>query len=300
MKIVLAGGTGAIGTLLAKHWKSAGHEVVAFSRSPHLAPWEMIAWDARTIGPWAAEINGADVVVNLAGRSVNCRYTAANRKEILDSRIDATRVLGEAITRAEHPPRVWLQSSTATIYEHRYDAANDDLTGIVGVGAGAPDTWRFSIEAAQAWEATCLAVATPQTRKALLRSAMVMDRSEGGIFDTLRMLARRGLAGPAGDGKQFISWVHGDDFVAALDFLIAHDELSGPINIASPNPLPNAEFMADLRHATGAPLPSPIPIGPTPPPNSVRKPDHPATHHQRDSARVRRRSRSQRFGSMGA
>lgn len=251
MKIVLAGGTGAIGELLAQAWHARGDEVVVVTRSPHLAKWEMVPWDGRTVGPWASELDGADVVVNLAGRSVNCRYTAANRKAILDSRVDSTRVLGEAIARAAKPPRVWLQSSTATIYEHRYAPANDEATGVVGAGANAPDTWRFSIEVARAWEAACAGVSTPQTRKVLLRSAMVMSPGAGGIFDTLLTLARRGLAGPAGDGKQYISWIHGADFASALDFLIARDDLDGVVNVSSPNPLPNAEFMADLRAAAG-------------------------------------------------
>ena len=249
MKIVLAGGTGAIGELLAKAWHARGHEVVVITRSPYLAKWETVVWDGRTPGPWMDVLDGADVVVNLAGRSVNCRYTAANRKAILDSRVDSTRVLGQAIAQATRPPRVWLQSSTATIYEHRYEPANDEAAGVVGVDEDAPDAWRFSIGVAKAWEAACDAAATPQTRKVLLRSAMVMSPGANGIFGTLLKLARRGLAGPAGDGKQYISWIHGTDFTNALDFLIAREDLAGAVNVSSPNPLPNAEFMADLRRA---------------------------------------------------
>jgi uncharacterized protein (TIGR01777 family) len=249
VKIILAGGTGAIGELLAQAWHARGDEVVVITRSPHIAKWDMLGWDGRTLGPWADAVDGADVVVNLAGRSVNCRYNAANRKAMMDSRVDSTRVLGDAIARAANPPRVWLQSSTATIYEHRYQPANDEATGVVGVGDDAPDTWRFSIEVAKAWAAACEAAATPQTRKVLLRSAMVMSPGAGGIFGTLLKLARRGLAGTAGDGKQYVSWIHGTDFINALDFLIARDDLAGVVNISSPNPLPNAEFMADLRHA---------------------------------------------------
>jgi uncharacterized protein (TIGR01777 family) len=252
VKLVLAGGTGAIGELLATSWHARGHEVVVITRSPYLAKWEMVRWDGRTTGPWASELDGADVVVNLAGRSVNCRYNAANRKAMLDSRVDSTRVLGEAIARAANPPRVWLQSSTATIYEHRYEPANDEATGVLGVGAEAPDTWRFSTDVARAWEAACTDAATPQTRKVLLRSAMVMSPGADGIFGTLLKLARRGLAGPAGDGKQYISWIHGADFINALDFLIARDDLEGIVNVSSPHPLPNAEFMADLRAAARA------------------------------------------------
>jgi len=249
VKIVLAGGTGAIGELLARAWHARGDEVVVISRTPHLARWGTQAWNGSTLGLWADAFDGADVVVNLAGRSVNCRYNAANRAAIMSSRVDSTRVLGEAIARAAKPPRVWLQSSTATIYEHRYEPANDEATGIVGVGENAPDAWRFSIEVAKAWEAACEAATTPQTRKVLLRSAMVMSPGADGIFGTLLKLAKCGLAGTAGDGKQYVSWIHGTDFTNALDFLIARDDVAGVVNLASPNPLPNAEFMADLRRA---------------------------------------------------
>ncbi len=248
MKIVLAGGTGAIGELLARAWHTRGDEVIAITRTPHLMKWDMVEWDGRTLGAWADTLDGADVLVNLAGASVNCRYTEPNRRRIMDSRVDSTRVLGEAIARAARPPRVWLQSSTATIYEHSY-TPNDEATGRIGVGEHAPDTWRFSIEVAQAWEAACNAAATPQTRKLLLRSAMVMSPEKGGIFDTLLTLVRRGLGGTAGDGRQYLSWIHGTDLVNALDFLIARDDIAGAVNISSPNPLPNAEFMADLRAA---------------------------------------------------
>src|SRR5438067_6766177 len=153
MKIVIPGGSGQVGTLLARALIAHGHEVVALSRSPGKAPWRVVPWDAETVGGWAAEIDGADVVINLAGRNVNCRYTAANRRLILDSRVRSTRAVGQAIAGAARPPRVWLQASTATIYAHRYDHANDEATGVLG-GAekDAPDTWRFSVQVAESWE----------------------------------------------------------------------------------------------------------------------------------------------------
>ena len=197
-------------------------------------------------------MNGADVVINLAGRSVNCRYHARNRAAILSSRVDSTRVLGEAIRNCDRPPRVWLQASTATIYAHRYDAPNDEITGLLGGHEpDAPDTWRFSIDVAQAWERACTEIETPQTRKILLRSAMTMSRDRGGVFDVLLALVRKGLGGTNGDGRQFVSWIHETDFVRAVQFLIDRDDLSGPVNLAAPNPLPNREFMAALRQAAG-------------------------------------------------
>ena len=141
MKVVIPGGTGQVGTILARALQAAGHDVVILSRRPAVAPWRVVAWDARTVGAWAAELEGADAVINLAGRSVNCRYTAANRQEILDSRVQSTRAVGAAVARAQKPPRVWLQMSTATIYSHRYDAANDETSGIIGgTEPDAPDT----------------------------------------------------------------------------------------------------------------------------------------------------------------
>lgn len=148
-----------------------------------------------------------------------------------------------------------LQASTATIYAHRFDAANDEATGFLGGGeADAPDTWRFSIEVAQAWERAACGARTPRTRLVLLRSAMTMSPDAGGIFDTLRTLTRRGLGGRAGDGRQFISWIHEVDFIRAIHWLIEHDDLSGAVNLAAPEPLPNAEFMRALRKGCRMPI----------------------------------------------
>src|ERR1043166_7045684 len=121
MKVVIPGGSGQVGTVLARAMQRAGHEVVVLSRSQGKASWRVVCWDARTMGEWAKEIEGADVVINLAGRSVNCRYTPENRKIIKESRVQSTTVVGQAIMAAKQPPRLWLQSSTATIYAHRYD-----------------------------------------------------------------------------------------------------------------------------------------------------------------------------------
>jgi uncharacterized protein (TIGR01777 family) len=252
MKIVIPGGSGQVGTILARHFHGAGHAVVVLSRSPGQAPWRVVPWDAQTPGPWARELDGADVVINLAGRSVNCRYTPANRREIIDSRVRSTQMVGEAIASCARPPRVWLQASTATIYAHRYDAPNDEQTGTLGgTEPNAPDTWKFSIDVATSWEKALDATHTPRTRKVALRSAMTMSPDRGGVFGVLLGLVRRRLGGRAGDGRQFVSWVHEVDFIAAIEFLIRHDELSGPVNVSAPEPLPNAEFMRALREAWG-------------------------------------------------
>ena len=222
------------------------------SRALQRAPWRVAAWDAARLGPWTRELEGADVVVNLAGRSVNCRYTPANRRAIKESRVNSTRVVGEAIAGAARPPRVWLQMSTATIYAHRYDAPNDEATGILG-GAepGAPDTWRFSIDVATSWERALAAAATPRTRKVALRAAVVMSPDRGGVFDLLLRLVRSGLGGQAGHGRQYVSWIHDRDFVRAVYWLIEHDKVDDAVNLAAPHPLPNADFMRALREAWG-------------------------------------------------
>ena len=253
MKVVMPGGSGQVGTVLARAFHGDGHDVVVLSRRPAARPWRVVAWDGATIGNWQAEIDGCDVVVNLTGRSVNCRYTAANRREILQSRVLSTRVVGQAIARAARPPRVWLQASTATIYAHRYDIANDERSGILGGDeSSAPRSWRFSIDVARAWERAFDEAVTERTRKVALRSAMTLSPDPGGVFDALLGLARVGLGGSAGDGRQFMSWIHYEDFVAVAGWLIGRDEIEGAVNVAAPHPLPNAEFMRLLREACGA------------------------------------------------
>jgi uncharacterized protein (TIGR01777 family) len=255
MKIILPGGSGQVGTLLARAFHAEGHTVVVLSRRPTDAPWRTVAWDGVSVGAWANELEGADVVINLAGRSVNCRYTPANRQAIMESRVASTRAVGTAIARAKRPPPLWLQSSTATIYAHRFDAPNDEQSGqIGGTEPDAPAAWRFSIEVAQAWEQAALQAATPHTRLVLMRSAMIMSPDRGGIFDTLLRLVRFGLGGSVAGGRQYVSWLHDADFIAAVRWLIARDDIAGAVNLAAPNPVPYAAFMRVLRQAWGVPI----------------------------------------------
>jgi hypothetical protein len=250
VKIVLAGGAGQVGSILARAFQKSGDEVVILSRE---AKEGLVRWNGKTIGPWTDQLNRADVVVNLAGRSVNCRYTPANRREIMESRVDSVHAIGRAIQQVPNPPRVWLQASTATIYAHRFDAPNDEATGILGGSEqDASDTWRFSIDVASAWETAVTVIGTfPKTRVVLMRSAMIMSPDPGGVFAHLLGVVRFGLGGPTGDGKQFMSWIHEYDFVRAVRFLIEDENLSGAVNICSPNPLPNSDFMRELRRAWG-------------------------------------------------
>ncbi|MGH3244493.1 MAG: TIGR01777 family oxidoreductase [Spirillospora sp.] len=253
MKIVIPGGTGQVGTILDRALTAAHHDVVVLTRRPRRD--REIRWDGETPGPWVEAIDGSDLVINLAGRSVSCRYTPANLQAMMDSRVRSTQVVGEAIAAAAKPPKVWLQMSTATIYAHRFDAPNDEATGVIGGSEpGVPRYWGYSVEIAKAWERAQERAATPSTRKVALRSAMVMSPDRGGVFDVLLRLARLGLGGPVAGGAQYVSWIHDRDFVRAVEFLAERDDLSGPVNLAAPGPLPQRAFMRALRAAWGVPV----------------------------------------------
>lgn len=250
-RIILAGGSGFLGQVLRNHFLQCGSEVVVLTRSPRetTTGCREVSWDGRTPGDWQREIDGADAVINLAGRSVDCRYHARNRRLILDSRIESTRVLGEAIARCARPPRVWLNSSTATIYKHTFGAAWDE-SGEIGGTPEARD--EFSVEVAVAWERALDEARTPATRKVALRSAMVLGSGGNSVLPVMRRLVRLGLGGKMGDGRQFMSWVHETDFCRAIEWLLAHDEITGPVNLAAPAPVPNSEFMRTMREVCGA------------------------------------------------
>ena len=255
MKIVIAGGSGQVGRILSRHFHGRGADVAIIARHVEPAPWTAVAWDGLHAGDWCEQLEGADVVINLAGRSVNCRYNQANRREIMESRIITTRLVGDAIARASDPPKLWMNASTATIYRHAIDRPMDEVDGEIGGGeAHLPSSWRFSYDVATSWERAFVASDTPRTRKIALRSAIVMSPDRGGAFETLLNLVRAGLGGSAGSGRQFVSWIHEADFAAAIEFLIARSDLDGCINVSSPQPLPNRDFMAALRRAYGAPI----------------------------------------------
>jgi uncharacterized protein len=257
--IVIPGGSGTLGTLLARHFHGQGHRVVVLSRTPQAAPWRVVEWDGRTVGAWAKELDGADAVINLAGRSVDCRYDAKHREEIMSSRVDSTRAVGEAIAQCKNPPSVWLQMSTATIYAHRFDAPNDERTGLLGGNEpDAPDAWRFSIDVARAWEEVFEAAPAPRTRKLTLRTAMVMAPGRGSAFHALLRYIRLGV-GRFGDGRQYVSWIHARDFVRAVEYLIEDEDANGAFNLAAPNPLSMTDFLRELASAVGRRLALPLP-----------------------------------------
>ena len=275
LRIVLPGGSGQVGQALARYFQQQGHHVTVITRGPYAAPWQTVHWDGGQTGPWTEYLEGADACINLAGRSVNCRYDAANRQAIYDSRIQSTQLLGRVIASLAEPPRVWLNASAATIYERALDANGVDLpldeaTGELGgdkpsANAKPPaNRWLqrrgFSSRVARDWEAAFFAAETPRARKVALRSAVVLSPTAGSAFGVLSNLVRLSLGGRQGNGRQFVSWIHEADYARAVEFIIGHEELQGPVNIAAPNPLPNREFMAALRWAwdvpNGVPAPS--------------------------------------------
>ncbi|GGK75346.1 DUF1731 domain-containing protein [Mangrovihabitans endophyticus] len=260
MKVVIPGGTGQVGGILDRALTAAGHEVVLLTRSPRGE--RQVRWDGSTLGEWARQVDGSDVVINLAGRSVSCRYTDENLAAMMSSRVNSARIVGEAIAGAARPPAVWLQMSTATIYAHSFDGDNDEYHGVIGGGEpGVPSYWAYSVAIARNWETALERAATPATRKVALRSAMVMSPDRGGVFDVLSWLARLGLGGPVAGGGQYVSWIHDHDFVRAIAYLIERDDIAGAVNLAAPEPLPQREFMRELRSAWRVPVALPATKG---------------------------------------
>lgn len=265
LRIVLPGGSGQVGQMLAGHLQRQGHHVTVLTRSPFSAPWETVHWDGATEGAWTETLEGADVCINLAGRSLNCRCTAENCAEIYNSRIGTTRLLNRVIASLASPPSLWLNASTATIYRHALDRPMDETTGelggyeLISKRKRAPETWNFSIQVAKDWEAAFFETQTPLTRKVAMRSARTFSPTPGNGFEILLNLVRFSLGGAQGNGRQFVSWIHESDFARAVEFLIDHEEMEGAVNLAAPNPLPNRAFMEALREAWGMPNGIPTP-----------------------------------------
>jgi uncharacterized protein (TIGR01777 family) len=260
MKVVIPGGSGQVGQILARHFHARGDTVTVLSRNPCPAPWRVVPWDGVTPGGWIADIEQSDVCINLAGASVNCRYTARNRRAIYESRIRSTRLLNEVLGSLNHGPRLWVNASTATIYRHAPDRPMNETEGELGGNEpGVPEAWNFSIDVAKDWEEAFFSRRMALTRKIAIRSALTLSPDRGGVFDVLSGLVRHGLGGRQGAGTQFVSWIHEVDFVRAVDLLIAREEFTGVINLASPNPVPNCEFMRALRDAWGIHIGLPSP-----------------------------------------
>ncbi|AOC95197.1 Epimerase family protein [Flavobacterium anhuiense] len=249
-KLLIAAGTGFLGKVLANHFKNKFDEIVILTRgkSQTIDGIKYVNWNARTFTGWEKELENATVLINLAGKSVDCRYTKGNKKEILWSRIESTKILNKAVLKCQNPPKHWLNSSTATIYRFSLDKQMDEVDGEIGND--------FSINVALSWEKAFFKTETPNTLKTTLRTSIVLGKN-GGAFIPLKTLAKIGFGGKQGKGNQFVSWIHEDDFAHAVDFII-EQEMSGMINIVSPTPIRNVDFMQKLRKAIGFPFGIPL------------------------------------------
>ena len=251
-KIVLAGGNGYLGNVLADYYKTLAEEVIILSRKSKIAEGNVrtLVWDGRTAGEWSQSLAGADLLINLCGKNVNCRYTAKNQEEIISSRVVPTRLLAEVIRSLVQPPKLWINITSATIYRHAEDRPQDEETGDIGYG--------FSIDVCKRWEEEFFAADTPATRKIALRMGIVFGHADG-AFPRLLNLVKCGLGGQQGDGKQYVSWVHEQDAARCTEWLIGQEGMSGVVNCTAPEPIQNAVMMRHIRHAYGIPvgLPSP-------------------------------------------
>ncbi|HEK20822.1 MULTISPECIES: TIGR01777 family oxidoreductase [unclassified Mucilaginibacter] len=251
-KIILAGGAGSLGTTLARYYSDKAREIIILSRKPKAAQGNIrtVVWDAKTDGDWVKELDNSDLLINLCGKNVNCRYTEKNKAEILSSRLVPTRLLGDVIGKLQNPPALWLNAASATIYRHAEDRPQDEETGDIGYG--------FSVDVCKQWEHTFLEQQTPQTRKVALRIGIVLSQN-GGAFPALCNLVKFGLGGKQGNGNQYVTWIHEQDVAAVTEWIYDHPELTGAINATSPNALKNTEFMHVICKAYGISfgLPSP-------------------------------------------
>ncbi len=250
-KIIIAGGTGFLGEILDTYFSKKGYLVKILSRNPSKK--HHVFWNAKDLGTWVKELEGAEALINLAGKSVDCRYTDKNKKLIHDSRIDATKILGLALNLCENSPKVWLNSSTATIYRHSLDKEMSEKNGEIGND--------FSMNIAKSWEKAFNASTTPNTRKIILRTSIVMGK-KGGALVPLTKLTKLGLGGKQGSGFQKVSWIHEDDFAKAVDFLTCNNQLTGAFNLSVPKPIDNNTLMKSLRKIIKMPfgIPSSKPL----------------------------------------
>ena len=250
-KMIIAGGSGFLGELAARHFIHLGWQVVVLSRHARKRSRiiRYISWDGRSPGPWTSELEGAGVLLNLSGRSVDCRYTEANKQEIYASRLDSTRCLAEAMATCQNPPPLWINAASATLYRHAFEP-QDEYTGQAGEG--------FSVDVCQQWEKAFFEKPLPAVRKIVLRMGVVLGK-EGGALLPLKRMVRWGFGGRFGSGKQYMSWLHQQDYLRILQFLIDNPAAEGPINATAPHPLPNRQFLKSMRKAMGMPLGLPLP-----------------------------------------
>ncbi len=251
-KLIIAGGTGALGSILIEQYLDTDTEVVVLTRAarPDHHNIRYVQWDARTLGTWVKELEGATAVVNLVGKSVNCRYTEANKAEIVRSRVDATAAIGKAIQQATAPPQVWINAGSAAIFGNAGPSIKTEESVDFGEG--------FSPDVCKQWEVAFQDAPTPLTRKVILRIGVVLQTGEGVLKPFVR-LARFGLGGPIGSGEQYLSWLHGTDFARLVEWVIEREQLEGVLHACSPYPVKNRDFMRAIRKEIGVPFGLPNP-----------------------------------------
>lgn len=249
-KLIIAAGTGFLGQSLINHFQDKFDEIVILTRGNNrtIGTIKYVNWNAKSFSGWESELENATVLINLTGKSVDCRYTEKNKKEILLSRIQSTKILNKAVLNCKKPPKHWLNSSTSTIYRFSLDKQMDEADGEIGND--------FSINVALSWEKSFFKIETPNTLKTALRTSIVLGKN-GGAFVPLKTLAKLGFGGKQGKGNQFVSWIHEEDFARAVEFII-EKEITGAVNIVSPKPIANKSFMSLLRKAVGIPFGIPI------------------------------------------
>ncbi|CAH0188638.1 TIGR01777 family oxidoreductase [Chryseobacterium sp. Bi04] len=236
MKIIIAGGSGFLGENLEKYFTEKGNKVLILTRNPKRK--NELYWNAKTVGEWKNSLEKADVLINLTGKSVDCRYTEKNKQEIYSSRIESTKVLQQAVNSCSDKPKIWLNASSATIYVHSEKHLNTEENGVIGDD--------FSMNICKSWEEEFFTIKNNETRKVALRTSIVLG-DNGGAFPKLKLITKLGLGGKQGRGQQMVSWIHIDDFCKAVEWIIDHENMTGAVNITAPNPVSNEEMMRKLR-----------------------------------------------------
>lgn len=238
-KLIIAGGTGFLGQVLCDFYKPKTKEIIVLTRGKNRKTENIhyVNWDAKEIGEWHKHLNNADVLINLTGKSVNCRFSKKNKELILSSRIDSTLILAKAINLVDNPPKIWFNASTAALSHYPKKENGKD----------------FMLQVGQKWENAFYSIENKSTQKIVIRISLVLGEEEG-VLSPLKKITKLGLGGKQGNGKQMVSWIHYSDLATLINFLVEQKTIEGPIIAAAPNPITNSQFMSSIRAALGVPF----------------------------------------------